>query len=118
MPISIGHWPEEIENFNSYKCKTSSKTEPNNFMLYLPLYNLIVIICLCYIDDFFKYCVCFSANVLHYLWIILITDNFAIQTNNLLTPVISARKSVKTKLIKVSYSLQYSLILNCFTEFF
>ena len=87
-------------------------------MLYLPLYNLIIIICLCYIDDFFKYCVCFSANVLHYLWIILITDNFAIQTNNLLTPVISARKSVKTKLIKVSYSLQYSLILNCFTEFF
>ena len=49
MPISIGQWHEEIGNFNSYKCKTSFKTEHNNFTVYLSLYKLIIIICLCYI---------------------------------------------------------------------
>ena len=58
-----------------------------------------------------------SHYVLHYLWIILITDNFAIQENNLLTRVFSVYKSSKTKLTRISYSLQYCLILNYLTEF-
>ena len=99
MLINIGQQREEIGNFNSYKSKASSKSEHNNFMVYLSLYKLVIIICLCYIHDFLNYCDCFSANILHYLVIILITDNFAIQVNNLLTPVISVYKSFNTKLI-------------------
>ena len=105
MSISIGQWSEEIGNFNSYKCKTSSKTEHNSFMVYLSLYMLIIIICLCYVHDFLNYCDCFSGNILHLL-IILITDNFEIQINNLLTSVINVYKSFKTKLLRISYSLQ------------
>ena len=104
MPISIGQWHNEIENFNSFKCKTSFKTEHDNFMVYLSLYRVIIII--------------FSSNILHYLLIILITDNFAIQVNNLITPVISVYKSFKTKLIRTSFSLQFCLILNYLTELF
>ena len=76
MPISIGQWPEEIGNFNPHKCKTSSKDEHNNFMVYLSLYKLIIIMCLCYMHACLNYCDCFSANVLHYLWIILICRYF------------------------------------------
>ena len=43
--------------------------------------------------------------------IIIITDNFAFQVSNLITPVISIYKSFNTKLIRISYSLQYCLIL-------
>ena len=114
VPISIGKWHEVIGNFNSYKC-TSTKTELTNFMVYLSLYKLIIIICLCYIHDFLNYCVSFSGNI-YYLLIILITDNSAIQVNNLLTPVISVFKSLKTKLIRISYSLQYCLILHYLIE--
>ena len=105
MPINTGQWCEEIGKFNSYKCKTSSKTEHNNFIVYLYLYKSIILICLCYVHDFLNYCDHFSANILHYLLIICITDNSAIQLNNLLTPVISVYKSFKTKLIRISCSL-------------
>ena len=116
MPISIGQWREEIGNFNSYKSKTSFKNEHNNFMVYLSLYKLIIIIWLCYIHSFINYCDCFPANILHYLLIILITDNFAIQTNNFLSLAVRVYKSFKTKLIRISYSLQYCLILNYLIE--
>ena len=64
MPISIVQWCEEIGNFNSYKCKTSFKTEHNNFMVYLSLDKLITTVCLCYIHNFITYCDCFPANIL------------------------------------------------------
>ena len=116
MSIRIGQWREVIGSFDSYVCKTSSKTEHSNFIVYLSLYKLIIIICWCYIHDFLNYCDSYSANILHYLLIILVTDNFEIQVNNLLPSAISVYKSFKIKLIRISYSLQYWLILDYLTE--
>ena len=55
-------------------------------MVYLSLYrsSLSYAYAICMI--FLNYCDCFPANILHYVLIILITDNFAIQVNNLITP--------------------------------
>ena len=61
---------------------------------------------------FFKLFWLFLCKYITLFIIILITDNFVIQVNNLLTPIISVYKSFKTKLIRISYSLQYCLILN------
>ena len=119
MLTSIRQWHEEIGHFTSCKCKTSSKTEHNNFMGYLSLYKLIIIIWLCNIHGLWlllSYCDCFSANILHYLLISLCTDSFAIQANNLLSLVSSINKSFKTKSIRITYSLQYCLILNYLIE--
>ena len=85
-------------------------------MNYLSLYKLIVVMCLWNIHYFLNYCDCFSANISHYLLIILITDNLPIHANNLLSQVISVYKSFKTKLIRISYCLRYGLILNYLIE--
>ena len=47
----------------------------------------------------------------------LFADTFAIQASNFLIPVISVYKIFKTKLMRISYSLQYCLILHYLTEF-
>ena len=96
---------------------------------HLPKLNTITLRCIClftswslsyafaiYINGFSNYCDCFSANIFCYLLIILIADHFEIQGNNLLSLVISVYKSFKTKLRRISYSLQYCFILNYLIE--
>ena len=116
MPVSIGQWREGVGIFNSNKCKTLFKCVHSHFVINLLLYKLIIFMLLCYLHEFLDYCD-YLDKVLDYLLIvILITDNFTIQVFNLIIPVITVYKSFKTKLLKISYFLQYCLILNYFIE--
>ena len=116
MSISIGKWLEEIGIFNSYKCKTPFKCVHSNSVVNLLVCKLITFMLLCCLHEILDYCHYFS-KVLGYLLIfVLITDNFTIQVFNLIIPVIVVYKSFKSKLLKISYFLQYCLILNYFIE--
>ena len=117
MPISIGQWREEIGIFNSYKCETPFKCVHSNFVVNLLLYKLITLILLCCLHEILDYCDYFDKVLDCLLIFILITDKFAIQVFNLIIPVIAVYKSFKTKLLKISYFLQYCLMLNYFIFF-
>ena len=57
MPISIRQCREEIEIFNSYKCKTPSKCVHSNFFVNLFLYKLITfILCATFMSFYLDYC--------------------------------------------------------------
>ena len=116
MPVSIGQWREGVGIFNSYKCKTLFKCVHSHFVINLLLYKLIIFMLLCYLHEFLDYCDYFDKVLDYLLIVILITDNFTIQVFNLIIPVITVYKSFKTKLLKISYFLQYCLILNYFIE--
>ena len=62
------------------------------------------------------YCNYFDKILDCLLIFILITDNFAIQVFNLIIPVIAVYSCFKTKFLKISYFLQYCLILNHFIK--
>ena len=118
MPISIRQWREKIGIFNSYKFKTSFKSDNSSFLGNLFPNKLILFIFLCYIYDLFNYCFCFPTEILHCLLIIFITDNRTISIFNLLNPVFGFYQNFKIQLIKTSYFLQYVLILNYLIELF
>ena len=118
MPISIGQWREEIGIFNSYKFKTSFKSDNSSFLVNLFPNKLILFIFLCYIYDLFNYCFCFPTKILRCLLIIFITDNRKISIFNLLNPVCGFYQNFKIQLIKTTYFLQYVLILNYLIELF
>ena len=116
MSISIGQWCEKIEIFNLYKSKTPFKCVHSNFVVNLLLYKLITFMLLCCLHEILDYYDYFD-KVLNYLLIfLLITDKFAIQVFNLITPVIAIYKSFKTKLLKISYFLQYCFMINYLIE--
>ena len=76
MPISIGHWREEIGIFNSCKCKTPFKCLHCNFFVNLFLYKLITFIsCAIFMSFYLDYCDCFDKVLDCLLIFILITDN-------------------------------------------
>ena len=116
MPISIGQWCEGIGIFNSYKYKTPFKCVHSNFVVNLLLYKLITIMFVCCLHEILDYCDYFDKLLDCLLIFILVTDNFSIQVFHLIIPVIDVHKSLKTKLLKISYFLHYCLILNYFTE--
>ena len=116
MSISIGHRREEIGIFNSYKCKTPFKGEHSNFVDNLLLDKLITFRLLCCLHEILNYCDYFDKVLDCLLIFILITDKFSIHVFNLIIPVIAVYKSFKTKLLKISYFLQYCLMLNYFIE--
>ena len=70
----------------------------------------------CCLHEILDYCDYFNKLLDCLLIFILITDNFAIHVFNLIIPVIAVYKCFKTKLLKISYFLQYCLILNYFIE--
>ena len=116
MPNSIGRWREEIGIFNSYKCKTPFKCGHSNFVFNLLLYKLITFMLVCCLHKILDCCNYFDKLLDCLLIFILITNNFPIQVFNLMIPVIAVYKSFKTKLLKITYFLQYCLILNYFIE--
>ena len=116
MPISTGQWHEEIAIFNSYKCKTPFKCVHSDFVVNLLLYKLITFMLLCCMHEILDCCDYFDKVLDCLLIIILITDKFAIQVFHLIILVIGVCKNFKTKSLKMSYFLQYCLMLNYFIE--